>query len=90
MKKFVTFLSMVCLATFGWAATAKEESADRLQKSAEVLTQIAQAPDKGIPEEVLSRAKCVAIVPHPKKELPIGPTRSIIRQSGLPPEDFGF
>src|SRR5207253_11466753 len=34
------------------------------QKSAEVLTQIAQAPDKGIPEEVLSRAKCVAIVPH--------------------------
>ena len=31
-----------------------------------------------------------AIVPHPKKELPIGTTRSIIRQSGLTPEDFGF
>ena len=32
----------------------------------------------------------IAIVPHPKKELPIGTTRSIIRQSGLTPHDFGF
>ena len=31
-----------------------------------------------------------AIVPHPKKELPIGTTRSIIRQAGLTPKDFGF
>jgi predicted RNA binding protein YcfA (HicA-like mRNA interferase family) len=29
-------------------------------------------------------------VPHPRKELPIGTTRSIIRQSGLTPQDFGF
>jgi len=32
----------------------------------------------------------IAIVPHPKKQLPIGTTRSIIRQSGLTPRDFGF
>lgn len=32
----------------------------------------------------------ITIVPHPKKELPIGTTRSIIRQSGLTPQDFGF
>ena len=64
MKKFVAFLSVMSLATFGWAGTAKEDSADRLQKSSEVLTQIANAPDKGIPEEVLGKAKCVAIVPH--------------------------
>ncbi len=64
MKKFVTFLSVVSLATFSWAGTAKEDSADRLQKSSEVLTQIANAPDKGIPEEVLGKAKCIAIVPH--------------------------
>ena len=31
-----------------------------------------------------------AIVPHPKKELPIGTTRSIIRQAGLTPKDLGF
>jgi SH3 domain-containing YSC84-like protein 1 len=64
MKRVLTFLSMVSLAAFGWAGTAKEDSVDRLKMSAEVLTQIAQAPDKGIPEEVLAHAKCVAIVPH--------------------------
>ena len=64
MKKFAAFLSMVCLATFSWAGTAKEDSTERLTKASEVLTQIAQAPDKGIPEEVLGRAKCIAIVPH--------------------------
>lgn len=32
----------------------------------------------------------IAIVPHPRKELPIGTTRSIIRQAGLTPHDFGF
>src|SRR5258708_11429649 len=64
MKKFISFLSMVSLATLGWAGTAKDDSADRLQKAAEVLTQIAQAPDKGIPEEVLAKAKCIAVVPH--------------------------
>lgn len=31
-----------------------------------------------------------AIVPHSKKELPMGTTRAIIRQSGLAPGDFGF
>ena len=64
MKKVATFLTVIGLATLGWAGNAKEDSVDRLQKSSEVLTQIAQAPDKGIPEEVLAKAKCVAIVPH--------------------------
>ena len=64
MKKLVAFLCVVGLATFSWAATAKEDSAERLRLASEVLTQMAQAPDKGIPEEVLSHAKCIAIVPH--------------------------
>ena len=32
----------------------------------------------------------IVIVPHPKKQVPIGTTRSIIRQSGLPPSAFGL
>lgn len=32
----------------------------------------------------------IAVVPHPKKELPIGTTRSIIRQAGLTTADFGL
>ena len=32
----------------------------------------------------------IAIVPHPKKQLPMGTLRSIIRQSGLDRSKFGF
>jgi len=37
---------------------------ERLQNSADVLKEILNAPDKGIPEEVLDDAKCVVVVPH--------------------------
>ena len=48
------------------------------------------ATQKGSHAKYKNAAGRIAIVPHPKKELPIGTTRSIIRQSGLTPEDFGF
>jgi len=41
-------------------------------------------------EAIANTGGHMAIVPHPKKELPIGTTRAIIRQSGLSPGDFGF
>jgi len=46
------------------AASAREDAVKRLQASAEVLQQIMDTPDKGIPEEVLNSAKCVVVVPH--------------------------
>jgi len=45
-------------------ATAKDDSVERLQKSADVLKEIMATPDKGIPEEVLDDAKCIVVVPH--------------------------
>ena len=45
---------------------------------------------KGSHAKYKSSTGRTAIVPHPKKEVPIGTTRSIIRQSGLTPADFGF
>lgn len=48
------------------------------------------ATQKGSHAKYKNAAGRIAIVPHPKKELPIGSTRSIIRQSGLTPQDFGF
>ena len=36
---------------------------DRLQSSTATIQQIVDAPDKGIPDEVLKGAKCIAIVP---------------------------
>src|SRR5205823_4891777 len=50
-------------ATFAWAASAREDSVARLQSSVDVLHSIMATPDKGIPEEVLSNAKCMVVVP---------------------------
>jgi SH3 domain-containing YSC84-like protein 1 len=51
------------LALPGWA-TDREASNDRMDHAGKVLAEIMSAPDKGIPEEVLEPAKCVAVVPH--------------------------
>jgi SH3 domain-containing YSC84-like protein 1 len=57
-------LLAVLLGNLAWAGTTQQNSTDRLQDSGAVLTQIAAAPDKGIPEEVLNSAKCVVVVPN--------------------------
>ena len=64
MKKLITLVAVLSLTSFGWAATDREESTDRLDHAGAVLHEIMSAPDKGIPEEVLEHAKCVAVVPH--------------------------
>jgi lipid-binding SYLF domain-containing protein len=60
----VVMLSLVTLlGNIAWA-TAEEDSVERLQNSANVLKEIMDAPDKGIPQEVLDNAKCIVVVPH--------------------------
>src|SRR5438445_12666711 len=61
LKLLVVLLSLTGLM---WADTAREDAVERLDKSATVLKDIMGAPDKGIPEEVMERAKCVAVVPN--------------------------
>src|SRR6266403_73792 len=66
MKKTMSLLLMSSMGLFGtyaWAGSAREDTVDRLQKSVEVLHAIMATPDKGIPEEVLSNAKCILVVP---------------------------
>ncbi|MGA8313123.1 MAG: lipid-binding SYLF domain-containing protein [Terriglobales bacterium] len=66
MKKTISLLSiaLLCLAgTYAWAGTAREDTVKRLQSSVDVLQSIMATPDKGIPEEVLSNAKCILVVP---------------------------
>lgn len=46
------------------AGSGRQESIDRLQMASDTLTSMRDAPDKGIPEEVLAKAKCIVIVPH--------------------------
>jgi lipid-binding SYLF domain-containing protein len=55
-------------ASTGGAATQgvaepKAEAVDRLNDAANILNQLVSAPDQGIPETVLTHAKCVAVVP---------------------------
>jgi lipid-binding SYLF domain-containing protein len=47
-----------------WAGTGHQDSIERLRLSSDVLHAIVEAPDKGIPEEVVSNAKCIVVVPH--------------------------
>src|SRR6202166_2825342 len=54
---------MGMLGTYAWAGSGREDSVDRMHKSVEVLQAIMSTPDKGIPEEVLSGAKCIVVVP---------------------------
>ena len=64
MKKVMLLLVMFGLGTLCWAGSAKEDATERLQNATNVLHEIMGMPDKGIPEEVLEHAKCVAVVPH--------------------------
>jgi lipid-binding SYLF domain-containing protein len=66
MKKTMSLLLMSAMGlvgTYAWAGSAREDSVDRLQRSVTVLHAIMSTPDKGIPEEVLSNAKCILVVP---------------------------
>ena len=56
--------AMGMFGTYAWAGSAREDTVDRLQKSVDVLHAIMATPDKGIPEEVLSNAKCILVVPN--------------------------
>jgi SH3 domain-containing YSC84-like protein 1 len=66
MKKLMlpTLILSLCISSVAADEQAKDSKAtDRVQAAAEVLNEIQAAPDSGIPQEVLSRAECVAVVP---------------------------
>ena len=66
MKRTISLLLigfMGLVGTCAWAGSAREDSVARLQSSVDVLHAIMATPDKGIPEEVLSNAKCILVVP---------------------------
>lgn len=64
MKKLVLLMVVLSLCSFSFAADDKDTKVtDRVQAASDVLNEIESAPDSGIPEEILSRAECVAVVP---------------------------
>jgi lipid-binding SYLF domain-containing protein len=58
MKKLMTVVFLIL--TLGAAAFAKES---QLEKATNVLNEVMEAPDKGIPHDLFEKAVCVGIVP---------------------------
>src|SRR5216683_3037620 len=66
MNKSLLVVLVLCLnlASFGVDEQSRtSKAALRAQAAADVLDEIQGAPDKGIPQEVLGSAECVAVVP---------------------------
>jgi SH3 domain-containing YSC84-like protein 1 len=64
MSKLLRACFIVCLASTAFAAdVAATKASERVQAAADVLSEIQDAPDQGIPENVLGSAECVAVVP---------------------------
>ncbi len=64
MKKVMFVFAMLSLGTLCWAGSAPEDATDRLENATSVMHEIMGMPDKGIPQEVLEHAKCIAVIPH--------------------------
>ena len=63
MKRLLSFVLLFVFPPCAFAKTTKQDTLDRLDSAATVLNEIMAAPDKGVPEEILSSAKCIAVVP---------------------------
>src|ERR1700688_2536314 len=64
MKKLILLVATLALAGPLWASAANTKVEERLQNAAEVLQEVMNAPDKGIPLEIVEHAKCIAVIPH--------------------------
>ncbi len=64
MKKLCALFLLALLPAFALAQDeTRVKDVERVEAAATVLDEIMAAPDKGIPEEILTSAKCVAVVP---------------------------
>src|SRR5215469_17486182 len=65
MKTFLLLAVVLSLCSFALGADEQKESkaTDRVQAAGDVLNEIQSAPDSGIPQEILGKAECVAVVP---------------------------
>src|SRR6202790_4380234 len=67
-KTLLTVLAITgSVSTAAFAADREIKVDDRLDASAETLTDMMRAADKGIPQDLLDKAHCVVVVPGMKK-----------------------
>src|ERR1035441_5096966 len=67
-KTLVAILAIAgSLSTAAFAADREIKVDDRLDASADTLIDMMRASDRGIPQELLDKARCVVVVPGMKK-----------------------
>jgi lipid-binding SYLF domain-containing protein len=67
-KTFVTVLAIAgTMSSAAFAADREIKVDDRLDASADTLTDMMHAADKGIPQDLMDKAHCVVVVPGMKK-----------------------
>jgi SH3 domain-containing YSC84-like protein 1 len=66
LKSFL-LLSVLSLTAIPAMSQERKDELLRLQRATQVFNEIMRTPDKGIPNDLLDKAECVAIVPGLKK-----------------------
>jgi len=64
MKKWICLLAMMCCPSLCRAAPDRQDAVNRLDRAAKVMHEIMDASDKRIPDRIMRRARCIAVVPH--------------------------
>lgn len=65
-KSFLILCALSLITSLAWCADKDNEKSDidkRIENSAKVLDEIMGTPDKGIPDKIMSDAKCIAVIP---------------------------
>ena len=67
MRKTLLAVLAIAVSNAAFAADREIKVDDRLDASAETLTDMMRAADKGIPQDLLDKAHCVVVIPGMKK-----------------------
>jgi SH3 domain-containing YSC84-like protein 1 len=66
MKTLLTVCVCLVLTSAAFAAVSKDE-VRRLEEAATIVSELRDAPDNGIPQELWKKAECVVVIPSMKK-----------------------
>ena len=63
LKRLLIVTALGLLVSLTAVASDREDDISRTHKAAQVFKEIMDTPDKGIPQDLLASAKCIAIIP---------------------------
>jgi SH3 domain-containing YSC84-like protein 1 len=67
MRLLIGTLALVLAGGISASAQLDDKVADRLWESAKILEELTNAPDGGVPQDIMKKAECVAVIPAVKK-----------------------